>query len=350
MRIWPFGSKLETRQDGYSDTLIAALVARAQGKALAVPSATGALEACAGVVGRGFMACEISGRPILVDALKPDVMEMIGRSLIRTGESVFLIDTTGGRVTLLPAETWDVTGGPMPASWEYRLTLGGPSRTHTYDYVPAMGVLHFRYASDPSRPWRGNGPLQVAALAGRLSAETINALGDESSGPVGSLLGIPKDGDDGTVNALKQDITNARGRVALIESGDWGESGNTSVNLQAQRFGADPPQSLVNLQELASREIMAACGLNISLFGTGSAAAVREAWRLALFGVLSPLGKLVESELKDKMEDSVTLSWQELRASDLSGRARAFQSMVGGGMDVSQAIAVAGLMVGDDAE
>ena len=34
-------------------------------------------------------------------------------------------------------------------------------------------------------------------------------------------------------------------------------------------------------------------------------------------------------------------------ASDLSGRARAFQSMVGGGMAVDQAVAVAGLMVED---
>ena len=29
------------------------------------------------------------------------------------------------------------------------LTLGGPSRTITYDYVPAASVLHFRYAVDP---------------------------------------------------------------------------------------------------------------------------------------------------------------------------------------------------------
>ena len=99
------------------------------------------------------------------------------------------------------------------------------------------------------------------------------------------------------------------------------------------------------LAQLASREIFAACGMNSSLFGEGDAASTREAWRLALFGVLSPLGKLVESELRYKMEDSVTLSWQELRASDLSGRARAFQSMVGGGMDVAQAVAIAGLMV-----
>ena len=63
--------------------------------------------------------------------------------------------------------------------------------------------------------------------------------------------------------------------------------------------------------------------------------------------MLSPLGRLVESELQEKLEDSVTLSWQELRASDLSGRARAFQSMVGGGMPVAEAVAVAGLMVED---
>ena len=56
----------------------------------------------------------------------------------------------------------------------------------------------------------------------------------------------------------------------------------------------------------------------------------------------------MESELKAKLEDSVTLSWQELRASDLSGRARAFQSMVGGGIDVEKAISIAGLMVEDD--
>ena len=31
MKFWPFGNKLETRDDSYTDTLIAALVSRAQG-------------------------------------------------------------------------------------------------------------------------------------------------------------------------------------------------------------------------------------------------------------------------------------------------------------------------------
>ena len=222
MNFWPFGNKLETRaaESSYTDVLIAALVSRAQGRTLALPSATAALEACTGTVGRGFAASEVSGPDSLTRALTPSLMEMIGRSLIRRGELVLLIDTQAGMLRLIPAETHDVEGGPYPETWEYRLTLGGPSRTVTHDFVPSTSVLHFRYAPDPSPPWRGNGPIEVANLAGRLSAETVRALAEESSGPVGRLLGIPVDGADATVEGLKADIKNAAGRVALLETGD----------------------------------------------------------------------------------------------------------------------------------
>ena len=279
MKFWPFGNgKLATRDDSYSDVLIAALVGRAQGRTLAVPSATAALEACAGTVGRGFSASEVSGPDSLTQALTPRVLALIGRSLIRLGEVVFLIDTTSGRLRLIPAETHDVEGGPFPDEWEYRLTLGGPSRTITYDFVPADSVLHFRYAVDPSTPWRGNGPLAVANLAGKLSAETVNTLANESSGPVGRLLGIPVDGEDATIQALKSDIANARGKIALLETGDWGNSGGDSkVDLKSERFGAEPPASMIQLLSAASQEVYSAVGLNGALWGGSSSAAVREA-------------------------------------------------------------------------
>ena len=345
---WPFGNNLETRADSsYTDTLIASLVSRAQGKSLAVPSATAALEACAGTVGRGFAASEITGPGSLTRALSPSIMEMIGRSLIRAGELVLLIDSSSGSLRLIPAQTHDVEGGPDPSTWEYTVTAGGPSRTDTHE-VPGTSVLHFRAACDPATPWRGNSPIAVAHLAGKLSAETVRALAEESSGPVGSLLGIPVDGQDTTVAGLKADITSAKGRVALLETGDWDNSGEAKVDLLARRFGPSPPASLVQLLSAASQEVYAACGLNAALWGgAGGAGATREAWRLALFGVLSPLGRLVEAELRDKLDDEVSLSWQELRASDLSGRARAFQSMVGAGMAIDKAVAVAGLMVED---
>ena len=47
------GPPFEKRESGnYSETLINAILSRAQGKTLAIPAATAALEMCAGVVGR----------------------------------------------------------------------------------------------------------------------------------------------------------------------------------------------------------------------------------------------------------------------------------------------------------
>ena len=169
---------------------------------------------------------------------------------------------------------------------DFTVLPGGPAEA-------SQVIPHFKYAGDPARPWRGNGPIQVAALAGRLSAETVNQLADESSGPVGRLLGMPKDGDDSTVVNLKADIRNAKGRVALLENGDWDNVGSAAVDLATKRFGAEPPQALVNLHELASHgRLSALVDSTLALIPSeGHAAAIREAWRLALFGVLSPLGE-----------------------------------------------------------
>ena len=60
------------------------------------------------------------------------------------------------------------------------------------------------------------------------------------------------------------------------------------------------------------------------------------------------MAKTVEAELSDKLNIRVSLNFDALFASDLSGRARAFQSMVGGGMDVEKAAALAGLMENAD--
>jgi len=44
-------------------------------------------------------------------------------------------------------------------------------------------------------------------------------------------------------------------------------------------------------------------------------------------------------------DPAITLDWEELRASDIQGSARAFQSMVGGGMPIERAAALSGLLV-----
>ena len=63
--------------------------------------------------------------------------------------------------------------------------------------------------------------------------------------------------------------------------------------------------------------------------------------------MIAPLGRIAAAELSAKLETSIRLDWSELRAGDISGRARAFQSLVNGGMAVEKASALAGLMVAD---
>ena len=347
MRNW-FKRGLEKRADSsYTDALIQAITANAGGKNTAFPTATAALEACAGFVGRSFAGAVVKSDSGVGRLLDPPLLSMVGRALIRRGEIVFYIDSSlDGGVALLPCESYDVDGGPNPNSWTYRCTLGGPDRTHSLDRVPAEGVLHISYARDPEKPWRGLSPLYAASLAGRLSAETAAALADEASGPRGSFLPVPVDGEDGTISTMTASIDRAKGRMLLAEGGDWDNiASGASARYDQKRFGANPPSAMVELHKLASMEIYSACGVSPLIFAAGQGTAAREGYRQTLFGTIAPLGKLVTTELRNKLDDAtISLTWDELRAADISGRARAFQSMVGGGMEVDRAAALSGLL------
>ena len=344
MRLWPFG-KLETRDDSYADAVVAGILARSGAQAVQT-GATAAVEAVSGLVGRAFASADVVTGATLADALSPALMAQIGRALIRRGEWVALIDVDDGLV-LRPAQTCDVSGGPDPASWRYTLTVAGPDRTLTYKRVPAAAVVHITYTTDPSAPWRGIGPVQAATLAGRLSAEVTAALADEASGPRGSLLPIPTDGQDDTVEGLKADIRTAGGKTLVVEGGDWGAAGGAKADWDQRRLGANPPSSMVELARHASNEVFAACGVSSDLYGDSDGAASREAYRQALHGVIAPIGRLASTELSVKLNGPVRLDWVELRAGDISGRARAFQSLVGGGMEISKAAGLAGLLIED---
>ena len=76
--------------------------------------------------------------------------------------------------------------------------------------------------------------------------------------------------------------------------------------------------------------------------------AQREAYRQFLFGTVAPLGRMVASELSVKLNTPIRLDWEELRASDIAGRARAFGTMVTGGMDLDKAAALSGLLTAED--
>ena len=347
---WPWTT--EKRQDSYSDALVSFILQSASGKTIAEPASTCALEAASGLVQRCFSAAEVSGPAHAVQALGPGTLGQIGRALIRSGEIVYYLDVQDGQLLMIPCESWDVGGGSIPSSWTYRLSLGGPDRTMTIDPVQAAGVIHCKYATDPSRPWKGVGPIQSAALSGRLSAEVTRALGEELSGPVGSLLPVGSDGGDPSVTALKGDIRNLKGSVALVERlADWATGGamqGSSSEWQPRRVGANPPPGVVEVARQATLEVLSACGCPPSLFSSDSGdSGQREGFRRFLHSTLSPMAKTVEAELSEKLDGEVTLNLDSIFASDLSGRSRAFASMVNGGMSLEKAAGLAGLMEAD---
>ena len=98
------------------------------------------------------------------------------------------------------------------------------------------------------------------------------------------------------------------------------------------------------LRDSVGRHVLAACGVPVELTETGQGTASREAYRRFLHSSVMPVADLVTQELREKLDSpDLRLSFDRLMASDISGKARAFQSLVAAGMDVDRAARLAGL-------
>ena len=359
MKLWPFG-RTEKRAAqgggsqggaGFTDAIVQALLNQAAGGTTADPSATAALEAAAGSYARAFAVASVEPDTPATRALTPELLALMARDLIRRGEFVHVIEVGRGGVRLTPAGSWDVRGRFDPVTWRYRCDLFGPSGNVTRN-LPAAAVIHGRYSVDPARPWWGVSPLGWARLTGKLHANIEDALSDEASGTRGHLLPVPQgpDTDDDTdpLAGLRKDIATLRGRTVLTETvaSGWGEGSMAApmADWRPQRIGANPPPSLATLRTDSALAVLTACGVPADLAGSTDATSAREAWRRFLHGSVQPLGDLLAVELADKLAvPGLRLTFDRLMASDLSGRARAFGSLVQAGMDADRAARLAGL-------
>ena len=78
-------------------------------------------------------------------ALRPAVVALIVRDLIRRGESLHEILVDRGELRLQAIGSWDVRGGFDERTWFYRVDEFGPSGNITR-FRPAAAILHCRYA------------------------------------------------------------------------------------------------------------------------------------------------------------------------------------------------------------
>ena len=357
---WPW-TRPERRDagGGYSDAVVAAIEAQAAAK-VADASSTAAVEAVAGMLSRALGDADVVAEPWAQAAVSPFWLMQVGRSLIREGASLSVIDMAGGDLDLVPAAFWnfealETPGAEREADWHARVTTYGPSSSYTR-LLPRSRLVYVRWGTSPGTRYRGQGPTSWAHLTARLQAEAERSLGDEAAGPLAQILPVPQDGgtgeDDDPLAQLKADIGAARGKAVLTETtaAGWGE-GRTAAPMQdwqAKRLGPAPPDAMVQVADAAFSRMVAACGASVSLFTDADGTAQREAWRRWHLGTVQPLARLLAHELTMRLDTSVKLRLDKY-PTDLAGRASAFKALVTGGMAPGEAAAVSGLLTEGDA-
>ena len=308
-------------------------VAEAEASAGLLGVAVGAVETAASLYSRAFSSAKVEPSGPRTEALTAALLGDLARRLVLRGESFHLLDVVDGRPVLTAASWSTVTGGPRRESWRYRLTLTGPSTTSTVG-AGAARVAHCAWSADAVSPWRGRGPLALAGESGRLAKVLERALADEVAGPVGHLLALPvdaSDGDEDPLAGLKRQIANLRGSVGLVEStaAGFGEgrAAAPAEDWKPRRIGAAPPIVLAELRQQVEATILGACGVPVDLARAGGRG--REAFRQFVAASVAPLARVVEEELSRVLDVEVRLRLDALGSADVTGRARAYRSLVG---------------------
>ena len=340
--------------DGFFDGVVAQLQAQASTRA-ADAGATAAVEAAAGALSRAFADASVEAADWAIEAVTPGFLAQVGRDLIRGGASLHRIDTPGGRVRLWPVAQWYWHEGRSsdPNTWTVRVTEYGPSGSVTH-VLPWSAVVWQTWGVSTTTPWVGRGPASWAPLTAKLAAESERSLGDEAAGPIAQILPIPQDGGDGgdsdPLAMLKADIGAARGKAVLAETvaSAWGE-GRASAPMadwRPMRLGPQFPPTIPEAARDSFARMLAACGTTIALFDDSDGTSQRESLRRWHMGTVRPLARLLEHELTDKLETPVRLKFDGYPL-DLQARAATFQKLVGGGVAVTEALAVSGLLIED---
>ena len=356
----PWRPAPETRS--YTTAVVNAIESAAAGTGGGVAAATAAIEVASSTWARALSLATVEPMNRRTAAVTPSLLAMIGRALCRSGEIVFDLQVTGGRLMMLPASAaYVVVGSGDRRTWLYTVTVDGPGSTMTV-YRERSGVAHLQYMVDPVRPWLGRPPWASASLSGSLLAGIERQLSGEAGGPSGYVLPVPDvgdkgqggddgqgeddDGEDDPIVALRRDLAAAGGKTMIAPTQQAGYGAGPAAapaaDYKSSRFGFNPPDSALEARRDLERSILAACGVPPVLANHAApGTSMREAWRQMTVGTVEPIAVIVASQLSEALGVDVKLTMP--RAADVATLARAVGSLVAkAGMPLADARAAVG--------
>ena len=354
---WPWSRTPEKRQSGggYTYAIVAAIEAQAS-STVADVSSTAVIEAATGALSRALMSCEVVGPSWVQDAVTPDWLAWCGRAVVRQGGALSTIDSRGDRTVLTPIAFYNFESQTQlddvdEETWLCRATAYGPSSSVTR-LLPRNRLVFVRWGVGAGTRYRPRGPTSWAHLTARLQGEVERSLADESGGPLAQLLTTPEgtdtDSDDDTDPwvAVRASLKGARGGLALLETvatgGGDGSSARPARDWDPRRLGPNMPESMVKAADMAFQRMLAACGCPPSMFVSDDGTAQREALRRWHLNVVQPITKLLEHELRLRLEVDVRLR-HDTYALDMVSRAQVGDKLVRAGVPIATAMAAVGL-------
>ena len=344
--------KQRQAESGYTQRILAADMNIAAGNEQKLNSIHSALVSCSNLIERSILGSTVSGSP----AVDHVIASQIARELMLTGESVRLLDVRDGMIALMPVSHWTITSEPgatNPEDWTYRLTIAGPGGSVTRQ-VTNDSVVHVRIHVDPAQPWKGRNPLAACPAFSEASRRLERYIETELRTPVGKIIPVPQaqsdyETADGNVVSplkdLKEGLQNLDGKIAtpetMFSTGD-GRSAAPPKDWHPQPLQPVFPQWSPEILESVRSSVFAACGVPISLWGSGSAS-TREAFRAFLVSCLRPLTSVIKAELDRKLETNISFDFGALLSGDVQTKARATKGLVDAGVKLEDALTMAGL-------
>ena len=342
--VWPFRKQTEERAStSATDAIVTALIAQA-GSGLAPASDTlGVVEAAIGLWSRSLSSATVEPVTPATRSLTSSLLADVGRALGSSGEYLALIEVDDAGLVLRQAARWEVKGGVNPESWQYLLQLPTPGGIVKRN-APALGVVHIRINARSDSPWRGVSPLASNSNTLALAGWIERRLAQEASTTTGYLAVTP-DGQ-GFDDEVAEKIKTLDGKLLSLETSaqGWGE-GSTAAPARKDyvpaRLGFSPPSALGTLRRDVREDVFGAFGVSESA-ALGSGAAARESYRRFLATTIKPLSNIVQAELSDKLDVTLTLKFPELLAADLSSRSRSYKQLTEAGMTPERAAEIVG--------